>query len=127
MTNYRIEAFYETGDSFHTERTSTVLSPVWTNLDKAKKALLTLKEHHDYYNKDQRHYYTSKVTDKDLENLKKMPWYIDKYWHYSLKLEGDEDGSEMISDAPYHGYFEHLETLKIIVETPEETDMEINF
>jgi len=127
MTNYRIEAFYETGDSFGSSKTSTVLSPVWTNLDKAKKALLTLKEHHDYYRKDESRFYSGKLTDKDLENVKNMSWYVDKYWHYCAKVEGDTEGSEMISDVPYHGYFEHLETLKIVAETPEDNDMEINF
>ena len=129
MPNYRIEAFYATGDSESSYDTSSVLSPVWTDLAKAKKALRDLKEHHEYYKRDDNErYYHGPVTDEQLKNIAQMPWYpnLRSPW-FSINLEGDLEGSTMISEIPYHGYFEHLKCLKIITEEPEDNDMEVYF
>ena len=128
MSNYRIEAFYTTGDSESSYDTSTVLSPVWTDLAKAKKALQTLREHHDFCKKeDDRRWYRGPITDEQLKNIESIPWYRRVYgnWSLSIFLEGDEDSSKIVSEIPYHGYFERLKSLKIIVEAPEESGMEL--
>ena len=136
MTNYRIQAFYSTGDSNSTENTDTLLAPVWTDLDKAKKALQELREHHDYYDFDDKpRWYKGKLTQADLDNIASKPWHAvldkrhSKSHHMSFfcaALELD-DGTRMITNIPYHGYFENLQSLKIIVEVSDETDMEIHF
>lgn len=130
MTNYRIKAFYDTGDSEESYETSTTLSPMWTDLAKAKIALQVLREHHDLHLFAESSYYTGKVTDEDMKNIESKPWYHKPSpwsdWCRSVKVLGDND-NVMISDVPYHGYFENLHSLKIVTEEPTDNDMEVHF
>lgn len=126
---YQIKASYSTGDSFHTEDTTTVLSPVWKNLDAAKKALQWLKEHHQYYEvyEDSRRSYKNIVFNIDEAKLKS--WFVQpeswpEGWTYYMKLPLD-DGTLFNTDIPYHGHFEHLYSLEIESET--DSDMKVSF
>jgi hypothetical protein len=131
MTNYRIEAFYQTGDSAGSGNTSTILSPVWEDLNTVKKALQELKEHHDYYQRDNSSYYRGTLTEEQLNTMATKSWYVKpsrgNMWYFSASLIADSEKPRMVCHIPYHGYFEHLNSLKIIIEQPEENDMEINF
>ena len=133
MISYVIKAMYSTGDSFHTEKASTILGIAWSDIVKAKEALKVLAEHHDYYKKysDSR-YYSGKLTDKDMKNIATKQWYIvpeesymRDYWQFSLNLA--TDSSEMMTvNVPYHGYFETLDSLEITIDTDENEDSDIH-
>jgi hypothetical protein len=126
---YEIKAHYQTGDSFHTEETSDVLAPCWHDLTTAKEALRWLNEHHEYYRASNDRYHWNEADKKNLANIAKKPWYAEQdstgykwpeWWHHSLKLPLD-DGTLMVTSIPYHGYFEHLHSLEIIL-AKEDTD-----
>ena len=132
MTNYVIKAEYTTGDSFHTEETSDILSPVWTDIEKAKKALSWLTEHHRYYDEvensprwREHNFDTSDVVTK--------PWYKDgksygqNNWEWSCLVELDDGTLHTVSTSMYHGYFETLHSLEIVVEEPNECDWKVTF
>lgn len=122
MTNYVIKAYYITGDSFHSEETSTELPPVWKDLDKAKKALKWLTEHYKYYQKNEDPD-DFRVKHIDISDIKDKPWWTgskDDSWHFSVNVELD-DGTIVRVNIPYTGYFERLQYLQI--DTTEDTEM----
>jgi len=126
---YVITAYYRTGDSFHSEDTSTELSPVWENLDDAKEALRWLNEHHQYYEEDNSHHRWPGDKSEDISDLQDKPWYKPKQdwaeeWHYSCVLPY-ADGSVVVH-VPYHGYFERLHRLKIIAQIDGELSFDYN-
>ena len=136
MNRYVIRADYVTGDSFGSEDTFEILSPVWTDLDKAKQALKDLTEHHKYYlNSKENCHRWHDDPEVDISDLTKKSWYRPApedrgywtdFWTFSVDVELD-DGSKHTVSVQYHGYFEHLNSLEITAEPQSDTDMKAYF
>lgn len=117
---YEIVAYYVTGDTFKPYNTSTSLAATWDSLDKAKKALDLLDEHHKCYEEiNDRFRYTPK---EDIDVTGK-PWYVEDpsttckwkdFWEHCIVIP-DNNGTLVKESIPYHGYSEHLTELKIEV------------
>lgn len=125
---YEIVAYYSTGDSFNNYDTSTTLACCWENLEVAKLALKYLNEHHRHYQ-----VYSNPTwydyPDVNLDTIKQNPWYtgLDKpkgCWDLAIKLPLD-DGSFHMESIPYHGYFEHLNSL--VIEASKNSTTGMNF
>lgn len=129
MTKYVIKSHYSTGDSYNTYDTSTTLAAVWTDLNEAKVALKWLTEQHKYYDAvENSHRWGEKVDVSDLET---KPWFRPgknfgmPHWMFSCNVH--VDNAIFVVDIPYHGYFEHLQTLEIIIEEPDTCDWRVDF
>jgi hypothetical protein len=122
MTVYQIRACYETGDSFSRYDTETVLEMTWTDLNKAKAALQRIKEHYEWCsNKDSFDVrFGRKLAPPEPE------WHKGMEYDFSVKVELD-NGNEVMFHAPWVGYFETLYSARVIVQKPEDDDLEIRF
>jgi hypothetical protein len=129
---FYIKASYSTGDSFKNWDEVTGLAPVWQNLDKAKQALRWLTEHHKEYEVRNNRWSPGVKRDVTAE-----PWYVstpkghgsafwEGWWELCVNLELD-DGTMMNVSIPYHGYFEHLESLEIVPIEDDYSDMKSTF
>jgi len=125
---YIIKANYQTGDSETDYRTSYELAYVWQSLDICKKALKWLDEQHRYY-KELSGYDKKRTIDKINDEVKTKPWYRSingNQWYLTAILPGD-NGEQVIESIPYHGYFEHLYDIEILVEVPTDNDMTFTY
>ena len=114
MTIYRIQYNYETGNSFGSHEETDILEFKWENLEIAKQNLQRIKEHREFYC----HF----LNEKEAQT---KDWFVEKY-KYCLKLQADNGNFAQIA-APWCGYFERLNWVEIIIETPEISDMRIEF
>jgi hypothetical protein len=107
---YQIIVYYQTGDSFHTEDTETVLDPRWENLDIAKENLERIKQHHEYYH-DHNNSFKLRYKKKALEEKwKNVPDFIvvEKTLSFPMiKIKLDNE-NEMQMWPMWCGYFERL-------------------
>ena len=71
---YKIKVFYETGDSFGSNDTETILEPEWEKLDVAKENLKRIKTHYKIYQRLDHHNY-SWHKEKRFDE-KKLPDYV---------------------------------------------------
>jgi len=107
---YTIKAYYRTGDSFHSEDTTTNEGE-WNNLDIAKENLQRMKVHYDYYSYKNK--FASMAMEKKWKN-KPVPKYIlEEHGMLLLKLKAD-NGKEYQIFPPWCGYFESLYGAEII-------------
>ncbi len=118
---YRIEYNYDTGDTFRTEEDLTSeLEFEWENLDIAKENLKRIKEHYEWY--------SSKESYRKKDMDPPSWWNCDSgtsmknMEHYLINLKMD-NGKEVQIHAPWCGYFETLNSAKIIQEG---SDMEFS-
>lgn len=122
---YKIKVFYETGDSFSSNNTETILEPEWEKLDVAKENLKRIKTHYKIYQRLDHHNYS---WDKEKRfDEKKLPDYViyDKKNNWlNLKLLLD-NGNEMQIYVGWCGYFERLYGADIIIKEDEEMSFQI--
>lgn len=116
---YEIKVCYSTGDSFHTEDTSTVLEMTWNSRDNAKLALQRIKEHWQWYECEHKH-----MSGTWNDKLKKYVKPHEPSWHIGLDdhsiLLMLDNGNDVKFAAPWCGYFESLQSVEIILD---ESDM----
>ena len=121
-TEYAIEGFYQSGDSFNTYDTSTMLEMRWKDLDKAKAALKRIKEHYLWYRDVNKYSYKPRE-----QELLEPEWHRGMKYDFSVKVALD-NGNDVQFTAPWCGYFERLDTAKIVVVSGKaDNDMEVNF
>lgn len=122
---YTIEIQYETGNSLETYvEVSTIEDDLyWDNIENAKEALLSIKEHYELYNKYIKYwrYEEEKVTKESiLSQCKEKKWFVNKEdtyfseWYHSIKFILD-NGNEYIINPFWIGYFERLISIEIII------------
>jgi len=105
---------YSTGDSFQNYDTTDTLAPTWENLDKAKLALVPLKEHHNWYDEKSGHNW--RLSEEEIAktaNAKNEPWWFpdseclfsgisdDSYERQASLMLGMDDGSSIRVSVPY--------------------------
>ena len=126
---YAIEVTYQTGDSFGSETAVDTLSPVWSDIKKAEKALTQLEEYNDFYKVHENLRWVgdkNRKTESDkIETIaKRREWYVDKDetnpWAMSwldrgMTMEMDDGSRLVVSTHFITGYFEHFEGAKIVV------------
>lgn len=120
---FTIKIDYVTGDSFKLYEADTTLSGEWT-LEVAKENLKRIKEHYIQY-QIRNNYYSIALQDKATkleEDISNKSWHTGKYWEYSLNLL-ENDGSVKEYRCPWIGYFESLNSARIISITPEDDEM----
>lgn len=112
---YTIRANYQTGDSFHTEETSTTEGE-WSSLEIAKENLQRIKIHYSYYEYKDKYLYSS-FKEREWKG-KSVPDFIviDKKYAdlIMLKLKAD-NGEEYQIYPPWCGHFERLHGAEIII------------
>ena len=118
MSIYKIEVFYQTGDSWTTEDVSKVLEMSWTNLDNAKKALQRIKEHYAWYRyvNDPPHMSRDKATEPNWHKGQEYDFVI------SLTLDNKKDVTFI---APWCGFFEKLHRAKILLPSDSDTEFTV--
>lgn len=123
--DYAINVRYITGDSFGSEETETLLSPVWDNQEDAYKALFELHEFNEYYMAFNNERWTPSKQEKVLERARKREWAVPYNSNVNKVLDWDFDDGMMI----YHksgririctnfitGYFETLVSAEVIID-----------
>jgi hypothetical protein len=109
---YTIKVYYRTGDSFHSEDTTTYVGE-WDNLEVAKENLQRIKEHYEYYEYREKSYNIPEIEKKweTKEKNNDIPSYMIVEGQLggmlTLKLKED-NGDETKMWPPWCGYFERL-------------------
>jgi hypothetical protein len=126
---YRIIINYNTGDSFsNVPNQEETLDGEWESLDVAKENLQSIKEH--YMMNIELSRATPKKKEEILEKNSDKSWFCPRdgklVWDssYSLKLKMDNGNYWQISTGVWCGYFESLNSAKIV---PDDTGMTISF
>lgn len=101
--SFNIKVEYETGDSFHTEDTETILES-WNSLDIAKENLVRIKEHYEW---------SKAYGDKPKWVKPYMPIGNSNMSSYYIALLND-DREEYHVCASWCGYFETLYGASIV-------------
>jgi hypothetical protein len=118
---YTIKVSYHTGDSFNTYDLERDVGLVWQNKELARKALRSIKEHYDAYEKGDNTYGEN---PKLVGNI----WYdkLDnkEYWAFNIACELD-DGSYRNIHCGWCGYFEALHSAEIILDGDDEDAFEL--
>ena len=112
MHLYKIEVFYSTGDSYSSHDTSTILQMEWKSLDNAKLALRRIKEHYAWYQ------YKNDPPYMQRKKASEPAWHQGEEFDFTIKLMLD-NGKDVKFSAPWCGYFEDLQSAKIISEDPD--------
>jgi len=124
---FTIRLYYVTGDSFHTEETSSLLGAAWNDLEKAKKALAYIREHREFV-ENKGSIYTKTSQKKFMRAAHKFPWCAPQAKEpfdveYQLQVELD-DGSMQVIHAFWMGHFEHLQRAEVVIEEDNTTKFE---
>jgi hypothetical protein len=106
-TEYYIEVSYKTGNSFGSKDTTDEVGMVWYDLNQAKKALMCIKEHYEFYNSCHGWGLTATEVRKAKDKACKSDWYSKDYPEGCLYVEKDDGCLQQIS-AFWTGYFETL-------------------
>lgn len=131
---YQILLKYSTGDTFNTYDTEDTLELSWGNLDIAKDNLKRIQEHYKVYKLySEVSGWRSKYLEKDevelFESRKTKDWFVTDKDHYTeqygIKLKAD-NGNDWQINAFWCGYFEHLESVEIIMDK-NVNDLKITF
>ena len=116
MNKYTIEYDFTTGDSYSLERLTEILDCIsWNNLEIAKENLKRIKEHYEFYYREEKTYSRRK-------KVKPPTWWKTNNNHiYCVNLKTD-NGKEFQLYCPWCGYFETLHGATII-----ENDSDMSF
>lgn len=124
---YTIKIYYRTGNSFGSHDEEDELEGNWT-LEIAKENLKRIKAHYQLYQL-RKNYYSISLRDKAekfLEDARKEPWFSAgsgrSEWEYSLNLL-ENDGTSKNYSTFWCGYFEQLNSAKIISKISEDDEM----
>lgn len=124
MSRYTISVFYRTGDSFHSHNETEEVGMSWGSIEKAKLALKYIEEHYKAYQVVSAESWRT-VNKFDINLIKDKPWFysedefglaLDVAWQYALYIENDDGEKQRISPF-WCGYFEHLHSVEIVVES----------
>lgn len=127
MTQFTIEITYKTGNSFNTYTDTDTVDVVWSDLSKAKIALQYIKLHEEAMN-DFRSAWTNKEKKELKDKLSLQPWFKntnDDYYYYILVPDDSDNPVPMY--AFWMGYFEQINSAKIVTVNKDDDDMEIHF
>lgn len=110
---YTIEVNYTTGCSFTSETYTDDIGRAWEDIELARKALQSIKEHYELYAKRSR--------DEEKEDkASEFDWYknadrSDAYlpWYFHLVVECDDGEWRQIPCDMWIGYFEELHSGKV--------------
>lgn len=115
---WTLEVYYETGNSFGSERCKERLGLSWKDLNKAKQALSDIEQHYKAYKKANADNFRSPKEFFQEKSIQDAPWFTEpNYWQYGLLLEKD-DGTRQQVSAFWCGYFEDLYHVEIVGEDP---------
>ena len=112
---YTIQINYKTGYSFHSERKINVIGAWWDDKGLARKALQSIKEHHNIFKYGE---------EEGIKKAYKFDWFDEDFPMHSLIVEVD-DGSKQKICAFWFGYFEYLDSAKIVSEVDDEDHFEV--
>lgn len=124
---YTINIKYRTGNSFNTYNDEDTVGASWTDINKAKKTLKFIKQHHEAVQEYSNLTYLKR--QEYLSTIKLSSWFSnDEYWQFQIKTE-DDDGNELIIHSFWEGYFEDIHEAHIVVDeqSNEDNDMSIYF
>lgn len=107
---YKIQVYYQTGDSFSSREEQDCLDHKWTNLEIAKENLERIKAHNEWYSWE----HSSQIVES---NFRKKPDFVNPNLDTSILLKMD-DGTEMYSSCFWCGYFENIHSAEIIIDLP---------
>lgn len=121
--NYVINVRYTTGDSYGSEDTETILSPVWNSQEDAYKALLELHEFNEYYMAFNNERWTPSKQEKVLDLARKREWAVpynsnfNKIWDFDHGMMiHHESGRIRICTNFITGYFETPISAEVIID-----------
>ena len=127
---YTIKLEYITGDSFSSEETYTVIGHCWKDIELARKALATYKEHYGLYS-DLETYSINRRNREDIDaEAKEKEWfqkadtsysYGMSQWYHCLAAEMD-DGQWKNLPTPHVGHFERLQCASVVLVQDEDRD-----
>lgn len=125
MSKYSIRYDGTTGDSFGSSEMSGNLEVTWDNLEIVKENLRRIRDHYEFYNKQNSHYWQVSKDQIAQERVEAAgrPWFVDcvHHFYHSVKLLAD-NGKEFVYHAPWCGYFESLGSIKMVLTEPNEAD-----
>ncbi|EBS4516499.1 hypothetical protein DQT32_03610 [Salmonella enterica subsp. enterica serovar Braenderup] len=127
MTEYTIRVTYTTGNSFNKYTEERNIELTWTDLDKAKAALQIIKEHQKALYELRTAWSASEKKElKEKYSLK--PWFNNQGDSYAYEILVQNDSGEYVEMyAFWVGYFESIQSAKIITVIEDDNDMEITF
>jgi hypothetical protein len=114
---YKIEYFYRTGDSFHSEDKECLLEYVWEDLEVAKECLKRIREHYEWY-ESKVNPWADEVERPAWHSVAESRFISEHDVHNMLNLPMD-GGKEIQFWPPWCGYFETLYGAKIVIDSPE--------
>lgn len=130
MVLYSINIDYTTGHSNHSERIFQEVGMNWKDIEKAKKSLWCIGDHH----KAVKYYDDLRYEERDdfERSIASKPWYVgpigseyapDGMWVHQVAVEKD-DGSRFSISAFWHGHFETLHSAEVCIaaESEEKSD-----
>ena len=127
---YDIELSYQTGDSFNTYHESSMLE-FPTSLETAKINLKRIKAHYEIYQKRHRGYSSRREEIKFPDfYISTMDYKIDRTGRTSksdcdgIKLLKDDGTEHEMLSGFWLGYFEYLESGRIVAYSEVESDLE---
>jgi hypothetical protein len=111
IMGYQIKAYYQTGDSFGSENTYTVLELINKDIDVAKANLKRIAEHYEMYKQFNSYSRHREKTKKDYKNF---DWFVDEdMFEYSVILKTDS-GNNLQIHCDWCGYFEKLHSIELV-------------
>lgn len=140
---YTIQIEYITGDSFHSEKETSLIGACFENLDLSRKALLAIEEHHNFVQKindNSFKLFSGRDSGKEIHSflleLQKKSWYyfdksiripnnsererfllLDYHWQHSILVETSPNQQQLINTF-WIGHFENLLSATVILEKP---------
>jgi hypothetical protein len=120
MSKYLIEYDYTTGDSFKTRDICDTLPVEYTTLEKAEECVKRIEEHYLWYcNKED---YCPRLACPSKIEIEKPSW-----WNCNIKKDMEhlyinlptENGEDFQMMPPWIGYFEFLNSVKIVIKLTE--------
>lgn len=114
---FTIEVTYTTGSTFHSERETECIEKTWKDFEKVKQAMTEMLEFIDFYSACDGWSVENKEKQIILGIARKMPWAGD--YEYGIEggimLEMDSGEREYLSMSFCTGYFETLESARIVL------------
>lgn len=128
---YKIKYEYQTGNSFGYEDTNGILELEWNDLNVAKANLKRIAAHTKMVKELDNLKWEVRMGKKDANDVfdqyKNEDWFVnskDYSFPENCIILYTDEGKPWQIWAPWCGYFENLYNAKIIVDVPEENDME---
>lgn len=130
---YTIQVYYKTGNSFGSHEETDEIGLVFKDIQQAKSALKSLKEHYNFYKEFDK---KCNKTKEDLEEItvRNYSWFNYEYdfksydWPmYTCNVECCDGSIRSIPTDMWCGYFERLLSAQVVAATIDDDDLKVEF